>query len=143
MSKYAFLLVIAFTFFYQGCASTPKGSAKVIVWETSDIPRSHQVLGPVSVSEEIKESTGDTIQGLAGFISGDGRISDKIPEDMKKALEVKRMKYKEMIFDKMADKAKEYGADAVIGAEYTYVPPYATFSSKATVQAEGTMVEYR
>jgi len=143
MTKYAFLFVIALAFFYQGCATAPKDTVKLVVWETSDIPRAHQILGPVSVTEEIKESTGETIQGLAGFISGDGRISNKIPEDMKKALEIKMLKYKEMIFEKLADKAKEYDADAVIGAEYTYIPPYATFTSKATVSAKGTMVEYQ
>jgi uncharacterized protein YbjQ (UPF0145 family) len=62
---------------------------------------------------------------------------------MKAALEVKREKYKEMIFEKLGKKAQEYEADAVIGAEYTYIPPYASFSTKATVMAKGTMIQYK
>ena len=131
-------------FIAAGCATTTPQQKKAIVWETKDISRAYEVLGPVSVSEQIKENSADTIQGLAGFISKDGRVSGQIPEDMKAALEVKREKYKEMIFDKLADKAKNsYDADAVIGAEYLYVPPYATFSDKATVTAKGMMVKYK
>jgi len=129
-------------FFVMGCATAPK-PAKLVVWETVDVPRAHEVMGPVSVSEQVTESTEDMIQGIAGFISRDGRISDQMPADMRTALEVKREKYKEMVFEKLGNKAKEYGAEAVIGAEYTYVPPYATFSSKATVTAKGTMIKYK
>ena len=125
-----------------GCATSSK-SAKLVVWETKDVQRSHDVLGPVSVNEQIAESNEDMIQGLAGFISKDGRVSDQVPAEMKAALEIKREKYKEMIYEKLAKKAKEYDADAVIGAEYVYIPPYASFSSKATVSAKGTMIKYK
>ena len=50
---------------------------------------------------------------------------------------------KEMIFEKLGAKAKEYGANAVIGADYIYVPAYASFSTKATVSAKGTMVIWK
>ena len=79
---------------------------------------------------------------MAAYISKDGRISDQVPQDIKNALEAKKNKYKDMIFEKLGNKAKEYGADAIIEAEYTYVPPYLTFSSKASVSAKGTMVKY-
>ncbi len=125
-----------------GCATKPP-EKKVVVWETAEIPRSHEILGPVSVREEVAESASETIQGLADFVSKDGRVSDRMPEDMKMALEMKRDAYKEMIFEKLAEKAKEYDADAVIGAEYVYVPPFATFSTKALVSAKGTMVKYK
>ena len=129
--------------FITGCASTPSQSPKVVVWEAKDVSKVHEVIGPVSVSAQVTESTEDMIQGLAGFIGKDGRVADQIPSEMKAALEVKREKYKEMIYDKLANKAKEYGADAIIAAEYMYVPPYASFSSKATVTAKGTMIKYK
>ncbi|MBN1689218.1 MAG: hypothetical protein JW893_08965 [Candidatus Omnitrophica bacterium] len=44
-------------------------ASRVVVWETQDIPRTYEVVGPVSVSEQISESTGDRVQGLAGYIS--------------------------------------------------------------------------
>ena len=124
-----------------GCATTPV--SKVVVWETKDIPRAYEVVGPVSVSQQISENTEDTIQGLAGYISKDGRISDQIPPDMKAALDAKREKYKEMIFEKLGAKAQSYDADAVMGAEYRYVPGFLAFSSKATVSAQGTMIKYK
>ncbi len=132
---------VMFLILITGCATTKP--AKLVVWEAKTITRSHDVIGPVSVSEQLTESNADAIQGLASFITRDGRVSDQIPADMKTALEVKREKYKEMIFEKLGTKAKEYDADAVIGAEYVYVPPYASFSTKATVTAKGTMVKYR
>jgi uncharacterized protein YbjQ (UPF0145 family) len=141
MKNKIFLLAISLIF-ATGCATGSKPS-KLVVWETTDIQRPHQVLGPVSVSEQVVEGTEDMIQGIAGFITKDGRVSDQVPSDMKAALDVKREKYKEMIFEKLGQKAKEYGADAVIGAEYAYIPPYVTFSRKATVTAKGTMIEYR
>ena len=125
-----------------GCATT-SSPQKLVVWETSTIPRAHEIIGPVSVTEQIVESKEEMIQGLASFISRDGRVSGQIPDDMKLALEAKRETYKEMIYEKLATKAKEYGADAVISAEYSYVPPFATFSTKATVSAKGTMVQYK
>ncbi|HXV27902.1 MAG TPA: hypothetical protein VD913_02960 [bacterium] len=137
--KNIFVLIVLI--FMTGCATTKP--SKIVVWETKDIPRSHEVIGPVSVSEQIKESNEDAIQGLASFITRDGRVSDQMPADMKTALEIKRERYKEMIYDKLAAKARDYDADAVIGAEYVYVPPYASFSTKATVTAKGTMIKYR
>ncbi len=135
------MIVIMLFILATGCATTRP--SKIVVWETTNISRAHDVIGPVSVSDTFVESREDAIQGLAAFITRDGRVSDKIPPDMKIALDVKRERYKEKIFDKLAAKAKEYDADAVIGAEYAYVPPYATFSTKATVIARGTMVKYR
>ena len=124
-----------------GCMTTPV--SKVVVWETKDIPRAYAVVGPVSVSRQISENTEDTVQGLAGYISKDGRISSQIPPDMKAALDAKREKYKEMIFEKLGAKARSYAADAVINAEYRYIPAYVTLSSKATVSAQGMMVKYK
>ena len=124
-----------------GCTTTTP--SKVVVWETKDIPRAYEVVGPISVSEQISESAEDTVQGLAGYISKDGRISEQIPPDMKAVLDFKREKYKEMIFEKLGAKAKSYNADAIIGAEYRYVPAYVTLSSKATVSAQGMMVKYK
>ena len=124
-----------------GCMTTT--ASKAVIWETKNIPRAHEVLGPVSVSEQISESTEDTVQGLAGYISRDGRVSGQIPPDMKAALDAKREKYKEMIFEKLGVKAKTYDADAVIGTEYHYVPAYLSFSAKATVSAQGMMVKYK
>ena len=124
----------------EGCMAT---TSKAVIWETKDIPRAYEVIGPVSVSEQISESTEDTVQGLAGFISRDGRVSGQIPPDMKAALDAKREKYKDMIFEKLGVKAKSYDADAVIGAEYRYAPAYATFSAKATISAQGMMVKYK
>jgi len=132
----AVLIVLA------GCASTQSGN-KIVVWESSEVNRPYEVLGPVSVTLDMTEKTEDTIQGLAGFISKDGRVSDQMPPDMKKALDLKSQKYKEMIFEKLGAKAKEYGASAVIGADYVYVPAYASFSTKATVSAKGTMVVWK
>jgi uncharacterized protein YbjQ (UPF0145 family) len=129
--------------FFAGCASGGKSTKKIVIWETTTLPRNYEVIGPVNVSEQIQESTEDTIQGLAGFIGKDGRVSGQIPAEMKTALDVKREAYKERIFDKLGEKAKDYEADAVIGAEYMYVPPYASFSKKATVTAKGTMVKYK
>ena len=137
MKRSYFIFILALT--VLGCATHPK---KLVVWEIKDIPRSYQVLGPVSVSEEMSEKSEDAVGGLAAYISKDGRISDQVPQDIKNALEAKKNKYKEMIFEKLGNKAKEYGADAIIEAEYTYVPPYLTFSSKASVSAKGTMVKY-
>ncbi len=125
----------------EGCMTT--SPSKAVIWETKDIPRAYEVVGPISVSEQISESAVDTVQGLAGYISRDGRVSGQIPPDIKAALDAKREKYKEMIFEKLGAKAKSYDADAVIGTEYLYVPAYATFSQKATVSAQGTMVKYK
>jgi hypothetical protein len=124
-----------------GC--TTASNSKVVVWETKDIPKAYEMVGPISVSEQIFESTEDTIQGLAGYISKDGRISEQIPLDMKAALDAKREKYKEMIFEKLGAKAESYDANAVISAEYHYVPAYVSFSPKATVSAQGMMVKYK
>ena len=135
--------LFAFFILFAGCASVSPKPVKLVVWETKEIARPHDVLGPVSINEQITESNEDMIQGIAGFISKDGRISDQIPSEMKTALELKRQKYKEMIFDKLGAKAREYGADAVMGAEYTYIPPYVSFSPKATVTAQGTMIKYK
>lgn len=134
------LICLVFLVFFSACASTGK---KVVIWETSDIPRTYEILGPVSVREEIAESREEMIGGLADFVAKDGRISDQIPEDMRAALEAKRVKYKEMIFDKLGLKAKEHGADAVINVKYRYLPAYVSFSKKAVVTAEGQMVEYK
>src|SRR3989338_3886735 len=87
-----------------GCMTT----SKAVIWETKDIPRPYEVIGPVSVSEQISESTGDTVQGLAGYISRDGRVSSQIPPDMKAALDAKREKYKDMIFEKLSASAQTY-----------------------------------
>ncbi len=122
-----------------GCMTT----SKAVIWKTKDIPRPYEVIGPVSVSEQISESTGDTVQGLAGYISRDGRVSSQIPPDMKAALDAKREKYQDMIFEKLSAKAQPYRADAIIGTEYHYVPAYLTFSAKATVSAQGMMVKYK
>jgi uncharacterized protein YbjQ (UPF0145 family) len=124
------------------CATTPGGS-QIVVWETAEMTRPHEVIGPVSISEEIAEKGEDMIQGLAVFMSRDGRVSDKIPAEMKTALEIRKEKYKEMIFEKLGAKARKYGADAVIGTEYLYIPALVTLSSKATVTAKGTMIKYK
>ena len=127
----------------SACATSPTPK-KIVVWETKDVTRSYEVIGPVSVNEQMSEGTDDMIQGLAGFISKDGRVSDQIPAEMKTALEIKKEKYKEMIYEKLGNKAKnDYGADAVIGAEYMYIPPLVSFSTKATVTAKGTMIKYK
>lgn len=126
---------------FGGCATA--GTSKVAILETKDIQRAHEVIGPVSVSEQISESTGDMIQGLAGYVSKDGRISGQIPADMKAALDAKSQKYKDMIFEKLGASAQSYHADAVIGSEYHYVPAYVNFSPKATISAQGTMVKYK
>ncbi len=123
-----------------GCATS---ASKAVIWEAKDIPRAYEVIGPISVSEQISESMGDTIQGLAGYISRDGRVSGQIPSDMKAALDAKKEKYKDMIYAKLSASAQPYHADAVIGSEYHYVPAYVTFSDKATVSAQGTMVKYK
>jgi hypothetical protein len=124
-----------------GCAA----SKKIVVWEgaAGNPPRNYEIVGPVSVTEQVAESGEAMVQGIAGFISKDGRISDQMPPEMRQALDAKKEVYKDMIYDKLADKAREYDADAVIGAEYFYVPPFASFSTKATVSAKGTMVRYR
>lgn len=141
-TKISFLLLIGLVLMFAGCATTPKPN-KIVVWETTNIPRAYEVIGPTSVTVDVAENPEDTVQGIASFISKDGRISDQMPPDMKKMLEIKGQKYKEMIFDKLANKAREYGADAVIGAEYLYVPAYASFSTKATVSAKGMMVVWK
>ena len=46
-------------FLISSCATTPKDTKKVVIWETSDIPRAYQVLGPVSITEDVEESTGE------------------------------------------------------------------------------------
>jgi uncharacterized protein YbjQ (UPF0145 family) len=129
--------------FLAGCATQTGSSSKIVVMETKDVSRAYEVVGPVSVSEQISESVGDTVQGLAGYISKDGRISGQIPSDTKAALDAKTGQYKEMLFEKLGAKAKSSGAEAVIGAEYHYVPAYVTLSSKATVSAQGTMIKYK
>lgn len=48
-----------------------------------------------------------------------------------------------MIFEKLGKKAESSDADAVIGAEYRYVPAYVNLFSKATVSAQGTMIKYK
>ncbi len=123
-----------------GCATA---ASKAIIWETKDIPRKYEVLGPISVSEQISESAGDTIQGLAGYISKDGRVSGQIPPDMKAALDAKGEKYKTIIYEKLTTSAESYHADAVIGSEYHYVPAFISLSAKATVSAQGVMVKYK
>jgi hypothetical protein len=135
------LMLVVSLLLISACATTaPK---KIVVWETKDVTRAHEVIGPVSVNEQVAEGTDGMIQGLAGFISKDGRISDQIPPEMKMALELKKEQHKEMIFDKLAKKAQTYDADAVIGAEYMYIPPYISLSTKATVTAKGTMIKYK
>lgn len=123
-----------------GCATTGR---KPIVWETSDIPRSHEVLGPVSVREEIVETDEEMIQGFAQFVSQDGRLSDRLPPELEAVLKARREKYRDMIFERLATKAKTYDADAVIGTDYSYIPPYVSFSKKAIITANGTMVKYK
>ena len=132
-------LGLVLLFLLVGCATTPK---KIVVWETESVARPYKVLGPVSVREEVAETNEEMISGIAGFISRDGRVSDQIPADLRDALEAKRLKYRDIIFEKLASKAQEYGADAVIKANYRYLPPYVSFSKKAVVTAEGEMVEY-
>jgi len=140
--KKQILILVASVILITACATAP--ATKIVVWETNDVPRAHEVLGPVSINEQIAENADDMVQGLAGFISKDGRVSDQMPAEMKTALEIKKQKYKEMIFEKLAKKAQdEYGADAVIAAEYMYIPPYVSLSTKATVTAKGTMIKYR
>ncbi len=142
MHKTSGLVIVLGVLLTVGCASTG-GSAKPVIWETATISRANEVVGPVSVREEVTESTAEMLGGLADYISRDGRVSDVIPADTKAALEAKTLKYKEMIFEKLSQKAKEYGADAVIGATYHYVPAYIALSKKSVVTAEGTMVKYK
>ncbi len=123
-----------------GCATN--SNAKVLVLEDKEISRSHKVLGPVSISQEIEETNMDMMQGLAQYFSRDGRVSDNMPPEMKAALDAKIAKYKETAFEALSQKAKEYGADAVIAAEYTYTPPFITLTKKAVITAKGTMIEY-
>jgi len=126
-----------------GCATTKEKTKKIVVWEDSKPSQTYEVIGPVSVTEEISEGTEDTIQGLAGFMK-DGVLSDQIPAETKVALEAKKMKYKDMIFEKLGKKAQDdYGAEAVIEAQYSYVPPFASLSRKAIVTAKGTMIQYK
>ncbi len=136
------LRVMFLSLLITGCAT---GSVKkAVIWETDTIPRQYELLGPISLREEVSESTEDTIGGIADFMSKDGRVSDRIPADMKAALESKRLKYKEMVFDKLGTKARnEYDADAVIGVDYRYIPPFVSFSRKAVIIAEGDMVKYK
>ncbi len=123
-----------------GCASNSK--TKVLVMEDKGISRPHKTLGPVSITQEKEESNADMVQGLAQYFSRDGRVSANMPPEMKAALDAKAVKYKESAFEALSKKAKEYGADAVIAAEYTYTPPFITLSKKATITAKGTMIEY-
>ncbi len=143
MNKINGTVILLAVWLAAGCATTSKTTAKPVIWETATIAKANEAIGPVSVREEISESAGDMIGGLADYVSKDGRVSDYIPADTKAALETKRLKYKEMIFDKLSLKAKEYGADAVIGASYRYVPGYVALQSKSIVTAEGTMVKYK
>lgn len=136
---YLFTAILILT---AGCATSKTEGLSIKVLETTNLAQPHEIIGPVSVSEQIAEEKEDMIQGLAGFISQDGRVSDQIPKDMQLALKAKREKYKDMLYKKLAKKAKDEGADSVIGAEYHYVPPYATFSPKATILASGTMVQF-
>lgn len=126
-----------------GCATKTASDPKVVVLETKDVARAYDVIGPVSVSEQIAESAADTAKGLAGYVSKNGQISGQIPSDTKAALDAKTIQYKEMIFEKLGTKAKSSNANAVIGAEYKYVPAYVNLSSKATVSAQGTMIKYK
>lgn len=126
-----------------GCATKSTSDTKVVVLETSDVARAYDVIGPVSVSEQIAESAADTAKGLAGYATKDERIAGQIPSDTKAALDAKTVQYKEMIFEKLGTKAKASDASAVIGAEYKYVPAYVNLSSKATVSAQGTMIKYK
>ena len=123
-----------------GCASS--SNSKVLVMEDKEISRKHAVVGPVSISQQLDESGTDMIQGLAQYLSRDGRVSSNMPPEMKAALDAKMAKYKDTAFEALSKKAKEYGADAVIAAEYTYTPPYVTLSPKATITAKGTMIKY-
>lgn len=125
-----------------GCATT-KTSAKVAIFETPDISRKYEALGPVDVRDEFAESNSNIFQGLASYVSSDGRVSDQIPAEMKARLDENRAKYKESIFNKLGAKAKDLGADAVIAAEYKYTPPFISFSKNAIVTAKGTMVRYK
>ncbi|OQA57310.1 MAG: hypothetical protein BWY42_00646 [Candidatus Omnitrophica bacterium ADurb.Bin277] len=133
---------VAVMVLWAGCA-TKAEPRKVVVLETRDITKAHEVLGPVSVSEQIAESMEDTVKGLAGYVSRDERVSGVIPADTQAALDAKTQQYKEMIFEKLGAKARSSDADAVIGAEYHYAPAYVTLSSKATVSAKGTMIKYK
>ena len=126
-----------------GCATKDASGSKIVVLETSDVTRAHDVMGPVSVSEQVAESAADTLKGLAGYATRDERVSSQIPSDTKAALNAKAVQYKEMIFEKLGTKAQSAGADAVIGARYHYVPAYVNLSQKATVSAEGTMIKYK
>lgn len=123
-----------------GCASG--SNSKVLVMEDKSITRKHEIIGPVSISQELDETGADMLQGLAQYISRDGRVSSNIPPEMKASLDAKMAKYKESAFEALSKKAKEYDADAVIAAEYTYTPPFITFSRKAMITAKGTMVKY-
>ncbi len=123
-----------------GCASTP--NSKVLVMEDKEIARKHNVIGPVSISQELDGSGTDTIQGLAQYLSRDGRVSANMPPEMKAALDAKMAKYKDVAFEALSKKAKEYGADAVIAAEYTYTPAYINLSPKASITGKGTMIKY-
>ncbi len=134
----AIMLVILFA----GCA-TFKSTGKAAIFETKDISRQYEVIGPVDVRDEFAESNSNTLQGIAAYVASDGRVSENIPADMKATLDEKKMKYRDSIFDKLGSKAKEQGADAVIAAEYKYTPPYVSFSQNAVVTAKGTMVRYK
>jgi len=133
---------ILFLMFLAGCATAPEAK-KVVVLETTDVTKAYETLGPVSVSEQVAESMGDTVKGLAGYISKDGRIAGQLPADTQAALDAKTQEYKAMMFEKLGTKAQSSDADAVIGAEYHYAPAYVTLSSKATVSAKGTMIKYK
>lgn len=134
---------VLFVFLMAGCATKDISDPKVVVLETSDVMRAYDVMGSVSVSEQIAESAADTFKGLAGYATKDERVSSQIPSDTKAALDAKTVQYKEMIFEKLGAKAQSSGANAVIGAQYHYVPAYVNLSPKATVSAEGTMIKYK
>lgn len=141
--KFSSAVGVLLVVFFAGCATKSISDPKVVVLETTEVGRAYEVIGPVSVSEQIAESAAETAKGLAGYASKDGRISGQIPSDTKAALDAKTMQYKEMIFEKMGTKAKSFNANAVIGAEYHYVPAYVNLSPKATVSAQGTMIQYK
>ncbi len=135
----AFLLIVL-----SGCASS--GSKKipnVVVWETMDIQQGYDVLGPVAVEQEFTESSGEVVPGLAGKLAIDGRVTGTLPPDVNLALREKSIRYKDRLFNLMAQKAKSHNADAVIGAWFAYIPPYLAPSGKSIIKAKGLMIKYK
>jgi hypothetical protein len=122
-----------------GCAVSPRP----LIWETGTVTRAHDVIGPVSVYEEVEESPGEMMQGIAQYLGKDGTISEHMPAEMKVVLEARKVRYKEQIFEKLAEKAQDSQADAVINTKYTYLPSGMSLSNKAIITAEGTMIQYR